>query len=66
MPEVGLWQAVFQHLASLLAAGGVVTRDMTETPFYVDDDRSALVDPRRDIHRPHAMRLADDAASLTC
>jgi putative restriction endonuclease len=49
-------QAAFQHLTSLLTADGAVTRDMMAVPFFVDDERCTLVDPRRGIHKPRAMR----------
>ena len=54
--DTRLRQAAFRHLTSLLSPDGAVTRDMMAVPFFVDDERCTLVDPRRGIHKPRAMR----------
>lgn len=49
-------QAAFDHLRGLLAGRSTIDRTSMGTPFFVGQTRLTLVDPRRGIHKPKAMR----------
>lgn len=51
-----LRQAAFDHLARLVDHAGLISRQQMTAPFYCGAHRMTLVDPRRGIHRPQAMR----------